>query len=527
MLRINDQVQDKRDMAIVVLSWVTRARRPLIVLELLHALAVELGETEFHKDNLPDLDDVISVCEGLVTVTAGPMGDTIRLVHYTTKEYFDRRWTSWFSDAEASIATTCVTYLSFDVFQTGVCLTDAELETRLDQYPLYSYAAKNWGHHARAQPIHEHLLMVFLGCPGKVAASVQEIFAINGFTSFGDYSQRVPLGFTGVHLAAYFGLESVVQPLVKQSDQTDAMDSLGRTPFMWAVFAGHDDVVKLFLENGVDPRIHDWEVRTPISLAASAGWVDCVRLLLDHGVDPDSRDIDDQTALSWAAYRGHSDVVNLLVKRGADPDPKDSYDKTPLSWAAADGWLEIVLFLLEQSVKVDTRDKLGRTPVSLAVENGHAAVVKLFLEKGAQPPWEHAQGNAFQVRYSQSEPRRGPELRCPLCFKQLWTSRSQGTFRRHLTHQHYPRFTYTCLESSCQQRFMRRDQVAQHCRTVHKIGSGLGDVRELEREEPSPSNCPICQRRIGSWDEFFRCMFNHTQVPSSSTQCPAKPDIKA
>ncbi|RHZ64367.1 hypothetical protein CDV55_104908 [Aspergillus turcosus] len=433
MQRINDQVPDRRDMAIEVLSWMTRARRQLTALELLHALAVELGEMEFHEDNLSDLDDVISVCEGLVTVTADPMGDTIRLVHYTTKEYFDRRWTSWFPDADASIATTCVTYLSFDAFQTGFCLTDAELETRLDQYPLYSYAAKNWGDHARAQPIHEHLLMVFLGDTGKVTASVQEIFAINGFSSYGNYSQRVPLGFTGLHLAAYFGLKSVLQSIIQQSDQSHAMDSMGRTPFMWAVFAGHEDVAKLFLDHGVNAHIRDWEGRTPISLAASAGRVDCVKLLLDCDVDPDSRDIDDQTPLSWASYRGHIDVVHLLVERGADPDAKDCfYDKTPLSWAAADGWLEIVEFLLGQSVNIDSRDKLGRTPVFWAVENGHTAVVKLLLENGAQPPWEHAEGQSFLSRYGQNEPRHGPELRCPLCIKQWWTSYSKATLRRHL-----------------------------------------------------------------------------------------------
>jgi ankyrin repeat protein len=524
MQRINDQVPESRDMAIRVLSWVTRARRPLTGLELLHALAVELGETEFHKDNLPDLDDVISLCEGLVKVTADPMGDTIRLVHYTTREYFDRRWTSWFSDADASIAATCLTYLSFNVFQTGSCLTDAELETRLDQNPLYSYAARNWGNHARAQQIDEHLLMAFLGDTGKVTASVQEIFAVKGFSSFGDYSQRVPLGFTGLHLAAYFGLRSVVKSMIDQSDQSHVMDSMGRTPFMWAAFAGHVDVVKLFLEHGVNPHIRDWEGRTPISLASSGGWVNVVRQLLDHDVDANSRDIDDQTPLSWAAYRGHSDVARLLVKRGADPDPKDGYDKTPLSWAAAEGWLEIVQFLVEEPVKIDSRDELGRTPISWAAENGHAAVVKLLLEKGAHPPGEHAEGYAFLLRYGQSEPKRGPELRCPLCFQRLWTSHSRGSFMRHLEDRHYPRFTYLCPESSCQRPFNRQDSAIEHCRRRHGISSGLRDLSSrCRKEKPSPSNCPLCQRRIGSWSEFFECVFKHTLDPSSSNKVPQIP----
>lgn len=44
MQRIEGQGPERRNMAIEVLSWVTCARRPMTTLELLHALAVELGE---------------------------------------------------------------------------------------------------------------------------------------------------------------------------------------------------------------------------------------------------------------------------------------------------------------------------------------------------------------------------------------------------------------------------------------------------------------------------------------------------
>jgi ankyrin repeat protein len=376
MQRIQDQVADRRNMAIEVLSWVTCAMRPLKTVELLHALAVELGKSEFNEDNLPDVDDVISVCAGLITIT----GDTVRLVHYTAKEYFERKWTSWFPDGHNSIATTCVTYLSFDAFQSGMCLNDTDFEARLRQYPLYSYAAKNWGHHARVQSVDEQLLIAFLDDTRKINACVQEIFATKGFSSNGDYSQQVPLGFTSMHLVAFFGLDRVVQFMIQHRDELHAMDSMGRTPFLWAVCAGHCGAVKLLLGHCAYAEIPDLEGRTPISLAASAGWADIVSLLLDSGVDPDSRDIDDQTPLSWAAHRGRSEVVQLLVKRGADLDCTDFSGRTPLSWAAGDGRLEIVQFLLEQHVDMEFKDCLGRTPISWAAENGHTAVVRLLLE---------------------------------------------------------------------------------------------------------------------------------------------------
>jgi ankyrin repeat protein len=568
MQRINGY-SNKGELATRVLSWVTCATRPLTALELLHALAVELGEPTFHEDNLPDLDDVVSACAGLITVTPDPTGDTVRLVHYTAKEYFERQWTCWFSDAHCSIATICVAYLSFDLFQRGICLTDTEFETQLDQYPLYSYAANNWGRHASAQPIDETLLMGFLGNTGKVNACVQEIFAIRGPSSHGEYSQRVPLGFTGLHLAAYFGLELVVQSMARDCDQSHVMDSMGRTPLTWAVYAGHREVVKIFLGNGVDAHNKDWLGRTPISVAAAWGWIDIVGILLDHLIDPDSRDIDDQTPLSWAAYRGHSAIAKLLVTRGANPESKDDYGKTPLSWAAADGWVEIVQLLLDLSVDVDCKDGLGRTPISWAAENGHVAVVRLLLQRGAHPVSEDAeghtplywaahhghsvvlrllQGNSIdstlwapdmndldsviqstkhslpRIRpQSNSHPplanstipvdekdlTRGSDLRCPLC-RVGWSSHSLGSFRRHVDNRHYPRFILRCADSSCKQFFNRRDTLWSHCLHQHGMKPPPKDLRE---ENPPPLTCPLCQRHVNSWKEFSDCLLNHAKIP--------------
>ena len=71
-----------------VLSWITCARRPLNPSELRHALAVKIGESKFNAKSLPDIDDMVSVCAGLVTVDEE--SGIIRLVHHTTQEYFQR-----------------------------------------------------------------------------------------------------------------------------------------------------------------------------------------------------------------------------------------------------------------------------------------------------------------------------------------------------------------------------------------------------------------------------------------------------
>ena len=101
----------------------------MTTLELQHALAIEVGHSELDEENIPQIEDMVSVCAGLVTIDEE--SKTIRLVHYTTQEYFERTQSRWFPKAESEITATCVTYLSFSEFENGICQNDNEFEQRL------------------------------------------------------------------------------------------------------------------------------------------------------------------------------------------------------------------------------------------------------------------------------------------------------------------------------------------------------------------------------------------------------------
>lgn len=66
--RIESQLSDEVKTAKEVLSWISCATRPLTTLELCHALAIEDDEPDLDVDNVPDIDDLVAVCAGLVTV---------------------------------------------------------------------------------------------------------------------------------------------------------------------------------------------------------------------------------------------------------------------------------------------------------------------------------------------------------------------------------------------------------------------------------------------------------------------------
>lgn len=376
MARIKGQLPCLEDLALRTLLWITYAKRPLKTIELRHALGVEPETTEFDEDNLPSLEDMVSNCCGLVTVDEER--DVIRLVHYTTQEYFERTRALWFPDAQSQILWTCITYLSFDVFESGACSSFSDYQQRLSTYPLYDYASMNWGHHARLDTDYQRCCAGFLTQISKVQACIQVLL---------DPPDTDRPRMTGLHLAAFFGLYEAVKSII-ESEDLDLPGFGGVKAMQYAIREGHLNVVELLLERGVmaDSRVFDESL---LSVAAAAGHKTIVQLLLDKGADVNLENtrgrLPSQTALSVAARNGHEAIVRLLLERGAWINFQvGGLKSSPLHIAVRYNQEGIVRLLVENGVEVNSRDILGGTPLTVAIEEGNnMAIVRLLLEYGA------------------------------------------------------------------------------------------------------------------------------------------------
>jgi len=379
--RIEAQLPDDRVLAKRILSWITYSMRPLTPGELRHALAVDLDEKELDRDNILDVDDILSVCAGLVIVDEE--SNVIRLVHYTAQEYIEQIRESWNRAVQQEITRTCLTYLSFDAFRSGICSSD-EIKTRLDKYLFLKYAAQYWGQHA--QNVQEKVCQLassFLQNYELVSSSIQTVLASR--YGYGQ-SQFVPTQITGLHLTAKFGLlylsqELLSRPREKSDIPADSPDSYGRTPLSLAAEHGQESVVKFLVErNDVDANLKDKQGRTPLSWAAGGGHAAVVKLLVErHDVDADSKDEDGRTPLSWASWNGNAEMAKLVTERN-DIDKENGW--TPLLWAARGGHDAVVKLLAERNdVEIEPKAKFGRPPLSRAPEGGHEAVVKLLVER--------------------------------------------------------------------------------------------------------------------------------------------------
>jgi hypothetical protein len=80
--RIDGRLAEDRSLARRALSWISYAQRLLTTTELCHALAIQPSNTALNNDNIDDVEDVISVCAGLVTASKRPHFDPFCSLDY-------------------------------------------------------------------------------------------------------------------------------------------------------------------------------------------------------------------------------------------------------------------------------------------------------------------------------------------------------------------------------------------------------------------------------------------------------------
>ncbi|KAJ5977574.1 hypothetical protein N7501_000916 [Penicillium viridicatum] len=389
MKRIEGQISDQTEMAMQVLTWITCAKRPLTTAELQSALAVEINESDFDEDNLPDLIDMVSVCAGLVTIDE--QSNVIRLVHYTTQEFFERNQSTWFPKANCYIGSICVAYLSLDIFKTGHCRTAEDLK---NHHPFGVYAADSWGYHIREresdgeQYISEEAIMELLLDRPKVSSCVQLMYSADRqlppYEVYFRNDHLVQLA-TAMHLAAYFDLLDVTRKLISVGGSVDCVDAAGMTPLSWAVQQNHLDAITLLLANGADPNIKDKRGTTPLFFAASWGHERALQLLLEANGDLLYKDDMGRSLLHASAGSGSEDVARLLLKQGLAVHAEDDTGLTPLYLAAFAGRLKLVQLFIDWDRDIDTQDIELNASITVAAANGNEAIVQFLLDRGADP----------------------------------------------------------------------------------------------------------------------------------------------
>jgi ankyrin repeat protein len=310
-------------------------------------------------------------------------------VHYTTQEYFERIGSRLSPDGQLSIAEACLTYLSFNVFKSGRCATDQELERRLYQHELLEYAARYCGEHIRSVEAKvAHLACRFLTHSGTLSCAAQVLFVPS--YKFKEYS-ATSLAITGLHWIALFGLCDIAEQFLHTIEvdtvrTVNTRDSWGRCPLAYAAEYGHYELARLLLDKGADVDAQGGYLGNALQVASYEGHEVVVRLLLEKGANVNAQGGLYGGALRAASSIGHEAVVRLLLEKGADAQ----YYGNVLGAASYGGREAVVRVLLEKGVNA----QYYGNALEAASSEGYEAVVRLLLEKGADAQYY---GNALEA----------------------------------------------------------------------------------------------------------------------------------
>ena len=426
--RIDNEPRNRQRIALQSLMWISHARCPLRINELRHALATQIGDTELDRDNLLQPILIIECCSGLVVID--DESSIVRLVHHTLQDFLHARQQNIFPDAETQITNTCLTYVCLQEADSSQLarevdgLADGQREGQtLHELPFLGYASAHWGDHAKLAAPNEIdvLALKFLTNPSKIERAEQKKFQYLPLQPDLPLHRRIRPrhdcgNLTGLHVAARFGLAKLLDLLLIEGLDIDAIDSHrntalheaarngqveaaqvlllrgaelepitseGATPLQFAVSFAHKDILLELLKYGADPNERFGGYWTPLHLAADKGHIEILKMLLHYKASIHSVSVRGLVALHRAAGRGHLEIMKLLLKEGSSVDEVTWDGWTPLHGASSSGQYEAVRLLLENGAAVDHQSADGRTPLHRACRGGHYLTVSVLLEKGA------------------------------------------------------------------------------------------------------------------------------------------------
>ncbi|KAF4874999.1 Vegetative incompatibility protein HET-E-1 [Colletotrichum siamense] len=308
-----------RDRALRALLWVTNSYRSLSKAELLEALSIKPGRMGINQSQrLPQGISISTECADLINEING----VYQLRHASLKDFLSSQLPTLLSygalqqQAHTIMAETCLTYISFEDFNTFLVQSPQQLSGLKTRYPLLDYATCFWGHHflqkdeARAEDLNA-LLGRFLTKEAAIRLSIQ-ILESRAFQD-GFWNMRKP---TALHILAIFDLAEVAAKMPAIKSHLTSRDDFSHVPLEYAVLYRHRKTTRWLLDEHLRDFKHDHHRSIDILQSCKAwllhsvaeeNWDDIVEDLVSMGFDVNARDLSGESPVH-AAVRTSANI---------------------------------------------------------------------------------------------------------------------------------------------------------------------------------------------------------------------------
>ncbi|KAF4986754.1 hypothetical protein FDECE_15788 [Fusarium decemcellulare] len=360
-------------LARTVMSWIIFGKDlSKLTLSLVQgALSLEYGRLLTEKDDGAIAEQqLLSVCRGLVTIDDETRN--IRFVHYTAATYFESKAVQDqnFPVGQQELARMCLKCI----------LLDNEGRTpNLYDHPLYQYASRYWGHHARVaeEPLLQDIEN-FLRHTDSVSRSFQLVvrdLPLDWKPPMESTQRR----FTSLHVSAYYGLVLTTSRLLDEGLGLELADAHGWTPMRWAIIGTNYEMVRLLLEHRASIVSTDTQQQPTVfwvlgSRTSSRDWpvyrfTDSSTVLYGDTLNLGSGRSFRAALPQAVALRTSQKVLYALFNKLPRVDVKRPTDGRTLLSVVAENWQwDAVGELLRLRANVNLKDKKGMTPLLWALQ---------------------------------------------------------------------------------------------------------------------------------------------------------------
>jgi hypothetical protein len=330
-----------------------------------------------HVDMTINVDEIVHICSSFVDLTSVAEQPSLRLQHFSVREYLIERHPTEFSTIKghAFLARICMDWYNHCLSKLPInyyissrwpdhlmevrgeletlCKEDARFCSSIHTFLLDSWASEGFCRWSQEWKDAWDVMSVGSKWAGNLLSSPpsslfarilldiglsQEGCTIPDAVEISGKNISLP-AMNALHFAAAIGNLKAVNFLLRNRLDVNAEDKYGRNALFYALKDNYgsaklepidQDIIKRLLESGISVNSEDHDGNTPLHAAVKKGNEDIVRLLLESGAMLNVKGRYGDTPLCLAVDGSFLPLVELLIEYDADPSAKDDYCLTPL-----------------------------------------------------------------------------------------------------------------------------------------------------------------------------------------------------